>query len=45
MMDLIMDGAAWNSEDDVYDAFFRVVGAPAWHGRNFNALNDSIANW
>ena len=39
-----MDGAAWNSKDDVYDAFFRVVGAPAWHGRNLDALNDSIAN-
>jgi RNAse (barnase) inhibitor barstar len=25
-------------------AFFRAVGAPEWHGRNFNALNDSIAN-
>lgn len=22
--------------------FFQVVGAPAWHGRNFNALRDSI---
>jgi hypothetical protein len=25
-----------------YDAFFFAVGAPAWHGPNFNALNDSI---
>jgi RNAse (barnase) inhibitor barstar len=23
-------------------AFFQVVGAPSWHGRNFNALRDSI---
>jgi RNAse (barnase) inhibitor barstar len=37
-----MDGATWNSKDDVYDAFFGVVGAPPWHGRNFDALNDSI---
>jgi RNAse (barnase) inhibitor barstar len=42
MRELIMDGATWNSKDDVYDAFFGVVGAPAWHGRNFDALNDSI---
>ena|ERR1700675_613026 len=42
MRELVMDAAAWNSCDDVYDAFFRVVGAPSWHGRNFNALNDSI---
>ena len=27
---------------DVYDAFFKAVGAPSWHGRNFNALRDSI---
>lgn len=28
--------------DDVYDGFFRAVRAPEWHGRNFNALIDSI---
>ena len=42
MRELIMDGANWNSMDDVYDAFFKAVGAPSWHGRNFDALNDSI---
>jgi RNAse (barnase) inhibitor barstar len=44
MLELIMDGATWSSKDDVYDAFFRAVGSPEWHGRNFDALNDSIAN-
>ena len=44
MLELIMDGAAWNGKDDVYDAFFKAVGAPDWHGRNLDALNDSIAN-
>jgi RNAse (barnase) inhibitor barstar len=44
MMELTMDGATWSTKDDIYDAFFRVVGAPSWHGRNFDALNDSIAN-
>jgi RNAse (barnase) inhibitor barstar len=43
-MEFTMDAATWNSKDDVYDAFFSVVGAPSWHGRNFDALNDSIAN-
>jgi|ERR1700678_3407191 RNAse (barnase) inhibitor barstar len=43
MIELTMDGATWNSYDDVYDGFFRAVGAPSWHGRNFDALNDSIA--
>ena len=43
MRQLILDGASWATKDDVYDAFFQAVGAPEWHGRNFNALNDSIA--
>jgi RNAse (barnase) inhibitor barstar len=43
MKELILDGAAWTNSDDVYDAFFHAVGAPKGHGRNFNALNDSIA--
>jgi RNAse (barnase) inhibitor barstar len=42
MKQLILDGASWCSKDDVYDAFFKVVGAPSWHGRNLDALNDSI---
>ena len=43
MKELILDGAAWKCPDDVYDSFFRAVGAPSWHGRNFDALIDSIA--
>ena len=42
MRELILDGATWQNRDDVYDAFFQAVGAPEWHGRNFNALIDSI---
>lgn len=37
-----LDAASWQSEDDFYTAFFKAVGAPEWHGRNFNALYDSI---
>ena len=44
MRQLILDGANWDRCDDVYDAFFKAVGAPSWHGRNLDALNDSIAN-
>jgi RNAse (barnase) inhibitor barstar len=43
MKELILNGADWRTRDDVYDSFFRAVGAPVWHGRNFNALRDSIA--
>jgi RNAse (barnase) inhibitor barstar len=42
MKEVFMDGRNWKNQDDVYDSFFRAVGAPSWHGRNFNALNDSI---
>lgn len=42
MQEIVMDAANWASPDDVYDSFFEAVGAPSWHGRNFNALRDSI---
>ena len=41
--ELILDGAEWKCPDDVYDSFFRAVGAPSWHDRNFDALIDGIA--
>jgi RNAse (barnase) inhibitor barstar len=44
MKELTLDGAGWTTNDDVCSAFFLAVGAPEWHGRNFNALNDSLAN-
>ena len=34
MRQLVLNGADWTTKDDVYDAFFRAVGAPEWHGRN-----------
>jgi RNAse (barnase) inhibitor barstar len=37
-----LDGTNWRTGDDFYNAFFKAVGAPDWHGRNFNALRDSI---
>jgi RNAse (barnase) inhibitor barstar len=43
MRELTLDGSGWRTRNDVYDAFFAAVGAPSWHGRNFDALNDSIA--
>ena len=38
-----LEGMGWRTPDDFYDAFLKAVGAPEWHGRNFNALRDSIA--
>jgi RNAse (barnase) inhibitor barstar len=43
MREVILDGSDWATKDDVYDAFFDVVGAPEWNGRNLDALADSIA--
>ncbi|WP_172838340.1 barstar family protein [Terriglobus roseus] len=43
MRELLLDGANWFKPDDFYDSVFAAVGAPPWHGRNFNALIDSIS--
>lgn len=40
--EIVMDAQGWNTPDDLYDSFFRAVGAPSWHGRSFNAVRDSI---
>jgi RNAse (barnase) inhibitor barstar len=40
--ELDLDATGWKVSDDVYDAFYKAVGAPSWHGRNFDALRDSI---
>lgn len=42
MRELVIDAKNWIEPDDVYDLFFRAVGAPQWHGRNLNALRESI---
>lgn len=40
--ELVLDATNWETSDDVYNSFFKAVNAPVWHGRNFNALRDSI---
>jgi RNAse (barnase) inhibitor barstar len=42
MKTLFLDSTSWKTKDDFYDALFNALGAPSWHGRNFNALRDSI---
>jgi prevent-host-death family protein len=39
---IILAAAEWNTTDEFYTAFFDAVGAPPWHGRNLDALWDSI---
>jgi RNAse (barnase) inhibitor barstar len=43
MRELVLAATTWKTRDDVYDSFFRAVGAPKWHGKNYDALRDSIA--
>jgi hypothetical protein len=37
-----IDGRSWRSIDDLYGGLFVALDAPAWHGRNINALIDSM---
>jgi RNAse (barnase) inhibitor barstar len=37
-----LDAARWRSASDFYDDLLAALGAPDWHGRNFNALIDSM---
>ncbi len=39
---LQLDASTWKNTDDVYESLFTVLGAPPWHGKNFEALHDSI---
>ena len=41
--ELALDASNWTTPNDFYDSFFAAVGAPDWHGRNLDALDDSIA--
>jgi RNAse (barnase) inhibitor barstar len=40
--EIVLDGAAWRTQDDFYDAFFLAVGSPQTHARHLDALADSI---
>lgn len=37
-----LDALKWKSTDDFYDAILGALEAPRWHGRNVDALVDSI---
>ena len=41
-MDIIIDWKKIETEDGFFDMFLSQVDAPEWHGRNLNALGDSI---
>lgn len=37
-----LDGRSWQFADDFYTAYLEAVGAPEWHGRNLDAVWDSL---
>jgi RNAse (barnase) inhibitor barstar len=42
MKEIRLDASKWKTRGDFYDALLPALEAPAWHGRNLDALNDSI---
>ena len=41
-MEINLDGSNWQTEDDFIESVLTAVQAPSWHGRNYNALRDSL---
>ena len=39
---IALDGSGWRIPVDFYDALLPELGAPDWHGRNLDALYDSL---
>jgi RNAse (barnase) inhibitor barstar len=39
---LSLDCRGWSSVSVAYSALLSALGAPSWHGRNLDALNDSL---
>jgi RNAse (barnase) inhibitor barstar len=42
MNNIQLNGSKWVSKDDFYEALLRALGAPDWHGKNLDALSDSL---
>ena len=40
-LQIVIDWAEVEDLDALYDSLFAQTGAPSWHGRNLNAINDS----
>ena len=41
-MEILIDWSLIKSEDQFYDLLLSQIGAPEWHGRNLDALADSL---
>jgi RNAse (barnase) inhibitor barstar len=38
-----LDASRWRTPNDFYSALLPELGAPGWHGRNLDALYDSLS--
>lgn len=43
MPEISLDGSRWRTREDFYKDLLPALDAPAWHGHNLDALNDTIA--
>jgi RNAse (barnase) inhibitor barstar len=39
---IMLDARPWRTENDFIEAIISALGGPTWHGRNYNALYDSM---
>ncbi len=39
---IALDASEWRSAEDFHSALLPQLGAPTWHGRNLDALEDSL---
>jgi len=42
MREITLDASTWRHREEFFDALLPAIGAPAWHGRNLDALADSF---
>ena len=42
MTKITLDGENWVSTDHFYEALLAALGAPEWHGRNLDALEETL---
>lgn len=42
VQEIVLSGECWSKPDDFYNALLLSLGAPDWHGHNFDALWDSM---
>jgi len=42
MRRVAIDASGWRGEDDLWAALLGALEAPGWHGRNLDALADSL---